>query len=172
MSPKDLVPANGNDRIWTPDALATDVVKHFNIPDSATILEPCSGGGAFLRAFEAVGLKNVQSCEISEGKDFFEFKDKVDWVVTNPPWSKMRAFLKHAYTMSDNVLFLVVITHIIGLKARVREMQAAGFGVKEIAWIPDTPPAPWPQSGFQLAANHLQRGYVGDIKFRALERLN
>jgi hypothetical protein len=162
-----LVPSSGggNDCIWTPDALALSIVEHFHIPPDALVLEPCSGGGAFLRAFEVAGLSHVQSCEVSEGIDFFRFTGHVDWIITNPPWSQMRSFLKHAYEVSDNVVFLVIITHVLGLKARLREMVAADFGVKEIFCVETPDNSAWPQSGFQLAAHHLQRGYRGPIAF-------
>ena len=60
--------------------------------------------------------------------------------------------------MSDNVVFLVTLTHAIGLRARNADAAEAGFGVREILYV-DTPPKPWPQSGFQLAVVWMQRGY-------------
>lgn len=50
------------------------------------------------------------------------------------------------------------------MKARMRDMEKEGFGMKEILFVP-IPPKPWPQTGFALGAVHIQRGYTGDVKF-------
>ena len=42
-----------------------------------------------------------------------------------------------------------------------------GFGIKEILFV-DTPPKPWPATGFCLSANWLQKGWKGDIKISKL----
>ena len=49
-------------------------------------------------------------------------------------------------------------------KARVRMVRNAGFGYAEFLLVP-TPPKPWPQSGFQLAATWLRRGWTGGTAF-------
>ena len=35
-------------------------------------------------------------CEIGEGGDFLRYNQKVDWIISNPPWSKILVFIKHA----------------------------------------------------------------------------
>lgn len=152
-----LVPKNGNDVIMTPDELAFNIVQHYK--PYGLILEPCSGEGSFIRAFEKFGLK-YEWCEIERGRNFLDFKKSVDWIITNPPWSKTRVFLKHSYTISNNIVFLITINHILALSARWRDMHEAGFGVKECLFI-KTPPKPWPQSGFQLGAIYLQKDWCG-----------
>ena len=102
-------------------------------------------------------------CELGEGKDFLTYTDKVDWIITNPPWSKMQQFLAHGMKVADNIVYLTTINHYT-TKRRIRDMREAGFALKEIYNVP-TPKNPWPQLGFQLAAVHTQRGWKGDIKF-------
>ena len=46
----------------------------------------------------------------------------------------------------------------ITTKARLRDLNAHGFGIAELVLI-DTPRG-WPQSGFQLVAAYLQRGQL------------
>ena len=153
-----LTTPNGNDTVVTPDDLALVVVNHFVSQIKGTVLEPCSGGGAFLRAFQASGLDNVLSLEIKDGTDFFQFTDHVDWIITNPPWSQMRKWLIHSYEVADDIVLLTTTNHIVGFQARFREMRRAAFGVKEILLVP-TPSDPWPWSGFQLGAIHLRKGW-------------
>lgn len=148
-----------NDCVMTPEDLVKRLIAHFQL--QGKILEPCKGSGNFLRYLPIDTLW----CEIDEGRDFFDFHQKVDWIITNPPWSKMRAFLKHAMEIANNVCFLMTINH-IWTKARLRDMKEAGFGIKEIV-IFETPKE-FPQLGFQMGMVYLCKGYVGDIKFGEL----
>jgi hypothetical protein len=160
MSSSSLIPSSGNDGIQTPDRLACRIVEYFapQISKAAKILEPCAGQGAFLRALSSMGYVNVKACEILEDSDFFKFDEKVDWVITNPPWSKTRDFLRHSYEISKNVVFLITLNHVLCLRARLRDMRESSFNVKELFAV-DTPPLPWPQSGFQLGVVHIQKDY-------------
>ena len=142
------------DIVMTPQWLAIDIINHFN--PSGVILDPSRGEGAFYNNFP--GDNNLW-CELGEGKDFLQFGDKVDWIITNPPWSKMQEFLRHGMEISDNIVYLTTINHYT-TKKRIRDMREHEFGVAEIYCIP-TPPKPWPQLGFQIAAVHTQRGYDG-----------
>lgn len=142
--------------VFTPDYLAEYIINHYQ--PSGKILEPCRGRGAFTQF-----MPECSWCEITEGINFFEVKlDHYDWVVTNPPWSQFRQFLQKSMEVADNVVFLALLNAWF-MKARVRDMQEAGFGIKE-ALLLDTPEKPWPQTGFQLAAVHIKRGYVGNLK--------
>lgn len=165
MIKRGLMPKkNGaaEDIVMTPDELAYDIVKHFSpqIVPGSLLLEPCSGEGAFMRAFHRNGFTNTQELELSRGQDFFKFHGKADWIITNPPWSKCRDFLRHSYEVADNVVVLISMNHVIGQKARWRDMVDFEFGVKEVFMVPE-PLDPWPGQGFQLAAHHLQRGWTG-----------
>lgn len=144
-----------NDVVMTPPSTAKSIIDHF--APHGYILDPSRGEGAFYDNFPSGCQKDY--CEISEGKDFFDYTTKVDWIITNPPWSIMRAWLNHSYELADNIVLLCTLTHFV-TKARLREMNKAGFGLKEGFCIA-TPPKPWPASGFQVAAVHLARGYEG-----------
>jgi hypothetical protein len=162
---KSLVPKGGNDVVYTPQDLADRIVKHFQ--PTGVILEPCAGKGAFVRAIKDFTGRLPLECEITKGKDFFHFSSKVDWIITNPPWSQARKFAQHAYTLANDVVFLITVNHFTALRARFIDMERAGFAIREIALV-DTPPLPWPQSGFQLGAIHLQHGYRARTGFTRL----
>jgi hypothetical protein len=139
-----------NDVVQTPVSLARALVAHFE--PSGIVLEPCKGEGNILRFLP----KGSPWCELSKGRDFFDWTKKVDWVFTNPPWSKIRPFLQHSLSIADDVVFLVTVNH-LWTKARLRIIEDAGFGIQQIVLV-DTPKS-FPSSGFQLGAIHLTRGW-------------
>ena len=149
------------DLIMTPPALAQRIVDFYQ--PRGRLLDPCRGNGAFYNAM-LCHSGDVRWCEISEGRDFLSSREPADWIISNPPWSKFRAFLRHAMALAPNVVFLATITHFV-TKARLREIDAAGFGVTCFMLV-EQPPRPWPGSGFQLAAALMQRG--GCSVFRRL----
>lgn len=155
-----LVPNGGNDRVWTPDDLTKNIVDHFK--PTGRILEPCRGQGAFTRA-----MPTAKWCEIDEEIDFLTTEGHWDWIVTNPPWSKITPFLKKAMEVSDNIVFLALLNAWFQ-KKRMQDMQEAGFGFKEILLL-DTPKKPWPQTGFQLAAVHISKKHNNQVNFSHLK---
>ena len=145
------------DLVMTPEYLAQDIINHFN--PTGKILDPARGEGVF---YDNYPTDNKDWCELGENKDFLTYSDKVDWIITNPPWSKMQEFLKHGMEIAENIVYLNAINHYT-TKRRIREMREYNFGVVEVYCVP-TPKKPWPQMGFQLAAVHTKRDYVGDVK--------
>lgn len=150
-----LAPKGGNDKVYTPDYLAKQIVDHFK--PIGRILEPCRGTGSF-----AQYLGECDWCELDDGRDFLTHTGEYDWIITNPPWSQLRAFLKKSMELSENIVFLSLVNAFF-MKARVEDMRNSNFGIVEILML-DTPSKPWPQTGFQLGATHIKRGYHGDIK--------
>lgn len=151
---RTLLPKGGNDRVYTPDALALDIVLHFR--PSGRILEPSCGGGAFLRA-----LPGCDWCEIDLGVDFLACTAKYDWIVTNPPYSILTQFLAKSVETADNIVFLCPTNSWFQV-ARERVLSQAGFGIVEICNVPH-PPKPWPTFGLSLSATRVQRGWTGSI---------
>lgn len=159
-----LNPKGGNDVIYTPRPLAKKIVEYYN--PKGRLLEPCSGDGSFLDY-----MGEADWYEITKGRDFLKYEVKnnnffiYDWAITNPPFSKIRKFLQHLYKLKvKNIVFLCPINHILGLKARIKDMEDNGYRVKEIILI-DTPKE-FPQSGFQWSVNHIKKGYKGKIEIK------
>jgi hypothetical protein len=98
--PNSLSLKGGHDDIQTPQYPANQIVKQL-LPlidvKNDLVLEPCIGRGAFVRAFKANRIKNIITCETKNGQDFFDYDQRVDWIITNPPFLQMSAFLKHSY---------------------------------------------------------------------------
>jgi transcriptional regulator with XRE-family HTH domain len=157
-----LVPprnAPSRDMVMTPPDLAAAILSHFEGRMTGRILDPARGCRAFFDQLPAHLERDW--CEVTEGRDFLTSTRPVDWIVTNPPWSRLRDFTRHAMTLAPNIVWLAPLVNLT-TKARLRDIEAAGFGIAEILWL-DTPKG-WPQSGFQLAAVHLKKGHTGGWK--------
>ena len=154
-----LVPATNapaQDLVMTPPELAAAVIGHFAGRMTGMVLDPARGQGAFYDRFPTHLERDW--CEITEGRDFLDWREPVDWVMTNPPWSRLRDFTRHAMRIAPNVVWLAPLTNLT-TKARLRDLDEAGFGIAELVLI-DTP-KDWPQSGFQLVAAWLRNGHSG-----------
>jgi hypothetical protein len=146
--------AQAGDAVWTPDWCALDMVRHFE--PSGRILEPCRGGGAFTRC-----LPMAEWCEITEGRDFFAWSYPVDWIITNPPYSLTREFLRHAMKVAANVVFLLPARNIFSGYGTVRECAGWG-GICQIRWYGTGSLLDFPM-GNAIAAIHWKRGHFDGI---------
>ena len=107
---RKLTSYNGEDKIYTPDELANAIVQE--LKPKGIVLEPCMGEGAFTRAVSKYGLV-FEWCEINKGIDFFDKETtNADWMITNPPFSKVFKFIKKGIeldtaniTLDDTDLF-------------------------------------------------------------------
>jgi hypothetical protein len=141
------------DMVFTPEWAARDLVRYFQ--PTGSVLEPCSGDGAILCHLPPDALW----CEITKGRDFFAWSQHVDWIISNPPYSKLRPFLKHAFRVADNVAFLVPARNVFSGYGTVRE--ARDFGrMRHLRWYGTGAKLGFPM-GNAIAAIHWQRGYAG-----------
>lgn len=90
-----------NDIVYTPEIIAKDII--YWLSPNGVCLDPCKGGGAFYK-YLPMGRA---WCELQEGKDFFDFKCKVDWIIGNPPFKTFESFLQHSFELAQNVCYLV-----------------------------------------------------------------
>ena len=84
------------DRVWTPEFVAEDLVNHFN--PIGNVLEPCYGTGNIHKFLP----EGSDFCEIEMGKDFYQYEKRVDWILTNPPYSHFSKFIKYGMSISEN----------------------------------------------------------------------
>ena len=136
----------------TPEYLAKEIIEHFN--PTGRILDPCRGEGAFYDNYPGDDNGGVNLVR----KDFLQYQKKVDWIITNPPWSKIQQFLAHGMVIADNIVYPHNYQS-LHYKRRIRDMREHGFALKEICSNVPTPKESLAQLGFQLAAVHTQRDY-------------
>ena len=143
---------NVNDDVFTPDNIADYIVRHFK--PKGIVLEPCRGKGAFTRALDP----NTEWCEIEEGRDFFDYQKRVDWIVTNPPYSTFNDFLYHSFEIAENIVFLAPVYKLLKSWEVLMHIKEYG-GIVEVIMIPARRCGF--NFGFPCGAFHFKRGYSG-----------
>ena len=87
------------DKIYTPEDIAKRLIAKIPVDiENDTMGDPCKGSGAFFNNFPVCADHKVY-WELDEGKDFLKDGFKVDWQVTNIPFSMPKEFI---FAMAEN----------------------------------------------------------------------
>jgi len=151
--------ATANDVVMTAEPTAKWIVDYFN--PQGTILEPCRGEGAFYNNFPKQSKK--EWCEISQGRDFFEYEKKVDWIITNPPFSIFDNFLTHSFEIADNVVFFCPLNKVFKSMKIDRMIQDYG-GIHTVIHMGGGGKHGFP-FGFATGCIHYKKDYNGPINY-------
>ncbi len=95
------------------------------------------------------------------GRDFFKWVRPVDWIITNPPYSLMREFMRHAFEVADNVVFLLPAHNIFRAYGAVKQPRGWG-GLASLRWYGGGSRLGFPM-GNPIAAFHWVRGHKTGI---------
>jgi hypothetical protein len=150
------LPVITSDIVYTPTFIAKGIIDF--LKPKGLILDPCKGEGAFYNLLP----KSSEYCEISEGKDFFDYNKKVDWIIGNPPYSIFLEFLQKSFEIADNVSFLVP-TNKIFQRQIIMEMINKYGGIKSQIIYGSGNLIGFP-FGFSVGNFHFQKGYKGNCK--------
>lgn len=145
------------DVVYTPLWCAQDMIAHF--APTGIILDPCKGLGVFHDLLP----DGSPWCEITDGADFFQWTDPVDWVVSNPPYSLTRPWFRHSYTIATNLLYLVPLRNVFSGYGFLREIHEFG-GFREIRVYGTGGKLGFPM-GNAVGAMHIERAYDGPTAF-------
>lgn len=151
---------NPNDVVFTPDWLAKQICAMF--PISGVILEPCKGEGVFLKYLPP----DTEWCEIVDGINFYDYHKRVNWIVTNPPYSDYNRFLEHSFELAENIVLLVPVAKMFKSMGTLKAILAYG-GFVSIHDLPASK-AGFP-FGFPCAVYYLKRDYKGFTEIKLLE---
>jgi len=96
------------------------------------------------------------------GRDCLDFRQPVDWVITNPPWSAVayRRVASHCFEIAESVVFLVRLDVAVGTYARLADAARHGQGLRQLILCS------WAQAGFAprgttLVVAQWERGWRG-----------
>ena len=140
---------NPNDKIYTPLKISKMIIDMFDI--KGTVLDGFMGDGSFYNQYPESVSKDW--CEIDKGIDFFKYKDKVDWIITNPPYSILDEVLEHSFEIANNIVYLVPLSKIVISK----------FGGVPLIYIISASKCKFP-FGFPACAIYFKKKYNGETK--------
>ena len=151
---------NGNsttDKVYTPEPIAKLIISKFAL--SGKVLDPFKGKGAFYDNLPEDVEKDW--CEIDDGRDFFEYNEHVDWIISNPPYSIYDDVMEHSFEVADNIVYLVPLSKVVSSLGRIKKLY--DFGGVPYIYIIGASRCGFP-FGFPACAIHIQKGYKGDTK--------
>ena len=108
-----------NDDISTPLEISKMIINMFDL--YGIILDPFKGDGSFYNQYPKHVSKDW--CEIKENRDFFKYDKKVDWIISNPPYSILDEVLEHSFEIADNIVYLVPLSKIVSSMGRIRKIK-------------------------------------------------
>jgi hypothetical protein len=117
-----------NDKFYTPNSLVKIHLDKFkDIPDGSIILEAFYGKGAYYNEMKNLFPKcKIEYTEIDMGLDFFEYKEKVDYIISNPPYSIINKVLEHSVTLKPKIISYLIGFHNLTNK-RIEYMNNNGY---------------------------------------------
>ena len=148
-----------NDKIFTPEFIVKKIMEELPIKPTDILFDAFAGDMVFYNNYPKENKKYW--CEIDKGRNFYDFKEKVDWIITNPPYSDYTNLMKHSFNIADNIVYLIPLCKIVASWGRVLDLDNYG-GVKKI-WIFPAGKANFP-FGFPACFVWMQKGYKGDIE--------
>lgn len=116
-----------NDKIFTPEPLAKDLLSMIPASKEDTWLDPFKGQGVFYNNMPP----KKDWCEIDQGVDFFAVTKQFDWLVSNPPYSCLDEVLKQSTKLSKRGFgYLIGINNLT--PRRIEYLEKEGFGLTKI----------------------------------------
>lgn len=147
---------NPNDVVFTPAEWARDIVSFFK--PSGLCLDPCRGGSAFYDELPTPKLW----CEITDGVDFFDMHEKVDWIISNPPYSIFSKWLDHSLGLADHIVYLIPVNKLLSSLQKLHKVYSFG-GIAHIRYYGTGRDAGFP-FGFPVGAVYMKRGHGGPVE--------
>ena len=110
----------------TPIELAKKLIDMVEFDTTDILYEPFKGTGNFYNNFPKENKKIWD--EILDNKDFFKSNKTCDWVITNPPWSKITTILDKLVNICNKGFALLV--HSMTLSpTRIKFINDNGYSI-------------------------------------------
>jgi len=146
-----------NDNVKTPRDISKFTIDLFDL--GGKVLDPFMGDGSFYDQYPEWCDKDW--CEIDRGRDFFTYTDKVDWIISNPPYSILDEVLEHSFKIAGNIVYLVPLSKIVSSMKRVRAIDK--FGGVPLVYILASSKCGF-NFGFPSCIIHIKKDYKGETK--------
>ena len=116
-----------NDVIYTPKPVALKMMEMCKITPDMTVLDCSKGGGVF---YDNLPVCKKDWCEITDGKDFFEYSERVDLIIGNPPFSLWNKWIQKTMELTDKFCYIMGCFNFTD--KRLRDIISKGFGITKL----------------------------------------
>lgn len=94
----------------TPPSATVALIDRLKLTSDDVVWECACGSGDMTNVFTELGIKCIGS-DITDGRDFLKEEklpdDKINWIITNPPFNLAEQFIKHADQFGVKYAFLL-----------------------------------------------------------------
>jgi hypothetical protein len=164
MQPTLLHVAAVRDLVYTPPELARNMVEFFE--PSGVCLDPCMGSGEFFNLLPP----GSEWCEIERGRDFYAWTQPVDFIISNPPYTHLLAWIRYSFKVANNIVYLMP-SHRVFASAEFLDDLFEWGGVVHIRRYGSGSQWGFP-FGHALAAVHYRKGYQGATTWSRYQKRN
>lgn len=113
-----------NDEFYTPEKLVWRLMKLVPLKEDDSVLDSAVGNGVFYNNFPKHTINQATD-------DFFGFITKYDWLITNPPYSKLDKWLEHSCKRARKGFAYLLGLHNLTPR-RIEMCEKEGFGITKI----------------------------------------
>ena len=120
-----------NDIFQTPLAVAKKMIAMADIAETDRVIDPCRGEGVI---YDNLPTCLKSWCEITEGRDFFDYDEEADIIVANPPFSLLTRWLQKSVYLSPKKMIFVIGLLNLTVK-RLKLMEEHGYFLTKMELI-------------------------------------
>lgn len=112
------------------DSLKKQLAIDGRIVENFVWYDPFKNSGSYYNQFPNNEEEHKWS-EILEGKDFFEFNEKIDVICSNPPYSMLDKVFKKCIELKPQIINLLIGVGNLTAR-RIEMMENAGYGLTKL----------------------------------------
>lgn len=112
------------DEFYTPIELAKYTISMVDLKPGDVVLDSAYGTGNYFNNYPSWTSNKYTT-------DFFNFNEEVDWIITNPPYSKIDDYLKHSAEICRKG-FAYLLGHDNLTPRRIEYLEKLGFYITRI----------------------------------------
>lgn len=142
-----------SDVVYTPENIALNIIRWCR--PKGLKLDPCAGDWVFFNNFS----EPRDWCEITLDRDFFDYQERVDWIIGNPPYSIFEDFLAHSFELANDVVYILP-TNKIFQRIVIMKMIVDWGGIFAMRIYGSGQRIGFP-FGFSVGAFHFKKGWRG-----------
>lgn len=149
-----------HDKIYTPLKLSKDIINIIDLKQGDIVLEPFLGEGSFYNQYPNYVIKKW--CEIDKGVDFLLWDERCDWIITNPPFSKLNIMIDKMISLANKGIAIIIMTQAMTSK-RSSTFENNGFHLTHMEQFNCRPLFGFPMSLFIFEKNKSSIHYLDNV---------